>query len=226
MRERGRGAMAPRGHGFTLVELLVVVGVISVLVMLLLPAVTNSREAGRGSLCASRMRQLGLAVTLYASEHADEFPRSQHSAFTHREQVWSRSLAPYLQSNSNRWSELLKTVYRCPSDTRTGSTPSYGVNVYFEVGPDDDYEGKPQTWRHRADVRRPAGTLHFAENASEADHMMPNFWASTAEAQDVASRRHRGLASYTFVDGHVETRSLESLYNPPVLDRWHPDRVP
>lgn len=225
--EFGRGGGSRRVRGFTLIELLVVLAVLAVLVLMLAPALQRAREAARTATCAARMRQVGLAMTLFAADNQNRFPRSQHSAFAHGELVWARALAPYLQSSTTAWRDLLKNLYRCPGDGRAASLLSYGVNVYFELDPaEDDYEGKPASWRHRSEVSKPAGTVYLAENNSSADHIMPNFWAAAAEAEDVASTRHEGRANYVFVDGHVETRSFSTLYDPPNLDRWHPDRVP
>ena len=167
--------------GFTLVELLVVIAIIAILAGLLLPALGRARQSARAIQCTSQMRQLGFAVRFYADDHDDEFPRSQHSAFAHGQLTWGRALAPHLGGTAAAWTNLLVGVYHCPADRRT--TPwSYGLNVYFELGPDDDYEGKPATWRRLATVPAPSRTILFADNASSADHIMPNFWTATADA--------------------------------------------
>src|SRR2546423_11766578 len=63
-----------RSFGFTIVELLVVVVIVSVLAALLLPALAKAREQGRSSVCRNNMRQIALAMTLYADENSDYLP--------------------------------------------------------------------------------------------------------------------------------------------------------
>ncbi|MBE7503393.1 MAG: prepilin-type N-terminal cleavage/methylation domain-containing protein [Verrucomicrobiales bacterium] len=216
------GWRRPAGRGFTLVELLVVIAVIALLAGLLLPALAGAKARAQGVLCAGQMRQLGLAVRLYADDHGDEFPRSQHSAFAHGQLTWGRALASQLGADTSSWTNLLRTLYHCPADRRKQGW-SYGLNVYFELGPEDDYAGKPQTWRRVSSVPRPSQTVLFAENASEADHIMPNFWTAARDAVDVASRRHGRASNYAFVDGHVEGRTFGTIYDPArQIDHWNP----
>jgi prepilin-type N-terminal cleavage/methylation domain-containing protein/prepilin-type processing-associated H-X9-DG protein len=69
--------MRPTRTAFSLIELLVVIGIISVLAGLLLPTISAVRESARATTCMSNQRQLGFMVTLFASDHRDRIPGYQ-----------------------------------------------------------------------------------------------------------------------------------------------------
>lgn len=160
-----------RRCGVTLVELLVVVGVIGVLVSLLLPAVQSAREAARGAQCKNRLRQLGLATHNYlaatghlppattAKPTADD-PTAPWTFF--RWSAWA-TLAPYLENRAAQDAidldaplyvgqqinpvqrgavRLLLPELLCPSDLERRVTDSFGpANYAICTGPGDD--GRP-----------------------------------------------------------------------------------
>ena len=88
-----------RCHGFTLVELLVVITIIAILISLLLPAVQAARETARRIQCTNNLKQLSLACNGFASSHDGEFPYGRKydiwDSYT-----WTVLVLPYLDQQA------------------------------------------------------------------------------------------------------------------------------
>jgi len=70
-----------RARAFTLVELLVVIGIIAVLIAILLPVLMKAREAARVTVCLSNLRQIGMAVNMYANESTNKGQWPYHTPY-------------------------------------------------------------------------------------------------------------------------------------------------
>jgi type II secretory pathway pseudopilin PulG len=139
-----------RRRGWSMVELLVVLGVLSFLMALLTPAIQSAREQARGVDCRSRLRQLGLAMHSYQDASAGWLPPALQPALIGRtgtrRNVHSISiqaqLLPYLDQRA-LWEPLSRTgwaptedpaglesvpIFNCPSDSSSPGSINYRLN--------------------------------------------------------------------------------------------------
>jgi prepilin-type processing-associated H-X9-DG protein/prepilin-type N-terminal cleavage/methylation domain-containing protein len=95
-----RTSPRPRVAGFTLVELLVVIGIIAVLVGMLLPAINKARKAAKTTACLSNLRQYGNAFTMYTNANRGRF--SPYYVGGSNPRAWLHQLKKYGGSNLAR----------------------------------------------------------------------------------------------------------------------------
>jgi len=119
-------------HGFTLVELLVVIGIIALLISILMPALQRARQQANQVKCAANLRQQGQAMAMYVNQwRAYPGHAAQSNGVTFA--VWPTRLRAYLNNNQG--------VFFCPSQdsgfewqSKLGGGVGYATNVDSRYG--------------------------------------------------------------------------------------------
>jgi prepilin-type N-terminal cleavage/methylation domain-containing protein len=107
-------------RAFTLIELLVVIGIIAILVALLIPVIGAAKERGRRAKCLSNLKQVGIALQLYADDHGDQLPGPIWQGFyeiydNNNPRRLSYYLATYLGQAAPSPTPVANPLARCPS---------------------------------------------------------------------------------------------------------------
>jgi type II secretory pathway pseudopilin PulG len=223
-----------RCTAFSLIELLVCIGVIVVLSALLLPALIAARGRGVETSCLSNVKQIVSAVQLYTADYSDQLPKAGIDAGY----VWYQAIYPYVTSNE---------IVGCPSDTSAPSVVlwepnsqpaprrvSYAYNVHLG-GMDGRAPGHPSTGL--SDVIKPAATVLLTDTGSRAlvgvepsrwplkPPMAERVWLADCTNGAVTSEgptapvapmaRHFKRTMVAFVDGHCKPLKIDTFYTLP-----------
>lgn len=209
-------------RGFSLIELLVVMSIISILAMLLVPAVNMVRAQAAGIKCISIARQYGLAHEGFAADKEGTIPNSI---------IFHEELAPYLEQVSSFDNPATRRLLECPGWRQSpyrrslvqaaqqgdataqwilGSAIGYGAPIWY---PDLDPSPSLPNWPNRVNFKdwNPLGAILLARVTFPSYRLLVGdaygyaIWDTTADSSTNFGdhERHGGKATVLFVDQHV-----------------------
>lgn len=203
-------------RAFTLVEMLVVIAVIALIAAMLLPALSKARQSSRRAACASNLRQLSVALNIYAGENEGDYPQI---------------------TRTNHWPSQLYRSYEnldvlvCPSDRMPternfGVTPdeaprSYVMNLFRDhfastLSPADIQRFNSGMYGgtiNEGSFGLPADTVVFGEKKTRSAEFYVDLagvaggtahWSLEERRHMRTSREESGGSNYAFVDGSVK----------------------
>jgi prepilin-type processing-associated H-X9-DG protein/prepilin-type N-terminal cleavage/methylation domain-containing protein len=207
-----RRAQSEPGHpkAFTLVELLVVIGIISVLIAMLLPALNKAREAANTVACASNLRQIGTSMQMYATDNKGWIVPGRVPVLPNpNSECWFNLLSrdSNVYAKGANYGLVYKKSFVCPSETRPISDFSYM-----------EYCSNPYTMGYF--VGQVVGTYASGGTREYKPHKFTQLPVPTSDvilitdsnvtntfalAYDVyIANRHNNGANFLYADGHVD----------------------
>lgn len=224
--------------GFTLIELLVVIATIALLMAILMPGLRKAREQAKAVNCKSNLRQIGLAVNLYAEEYDLYVPWGLTNRAPATGRIpWFELFMPFLAQKPIDNDYRNVEIYRCPSYPDKDQTVCFVVNGWTFRDKND------MVGRERIDsvkltnCTQRAYTIYLADNEYGSwrlivrkaddqgvnrcdvwhpDHMPFSDRQDITYGRRVARARHRAGCHCLFLDWHVDWVAAEDM----TIDMW------
>ena len=226
---------------FTLIELLVVIAIIAILAAMLLPALAKAKQKGQSTVCLNDLKQVGLAMLMFADENEDMVPRGTAG----NSRRWWLEFMPFVPEGGTERDYRNIRIFMCPSYPIPKNTPNKKQVVTYVVNAWDftstrDKNGYEQLGLSKiTDFTQPSNSAYLLDNEDGIDNPginrpivtgfqdmrtdLNDVWQPThlpygangkrlSSDRRIAAKRHSGKGSnILFLDGHSGFRDSKLI---------------
>jgi prepilin-type N-terminal cleavage/methylation domain-containing protein/prepilin-type processing-associated H-X9-DG protein len=220
-------------HGFTLVEMLVVIAIIAVLAAIAFPGYKSMLESSRATQCTANLREIYTGIQGYVQDKNGQYPPSR-GVPDNVTNYWFAAIGPYLSEGrrfdqskvkSGPWPQNIP--FACPSCTNHGwggAGIDVGINGY-QVGATLDPKNST-TGLRIAKASALSTTLLVADAAGpggggawQIGWRIGAGGGNFSGAAETIATRHKGRANVLYFDGHVGQVTAEQLKDPKFVEQ-------
>lgn len=185
-------------RGFTLIELLVCIAIIALLIAILLPSMQSVRASAKRTVCASNLRQVGIALRSYISDNRDRLPYASFMPSIGPFPLATETPIPISSVLKSRMDNHID-AFECPSDNgdRDRPAPNAGRSYFETEGSSYEYRSRLLNGRTITDVTSMIEQFidrTIPENGVWVLRDYDNFHGRAGQA---------GARRYLYIDGHV-----------------------